>query len=139
MGLPDFVQDHLIAEAHGDGLAQALDLPHFVPPPVPSASSQPRPHHGGINPEDLGAHALNPSPAQNHTSALPDFLSDGPMYASNLDMPSGSSANGNSRGPGGETRSEAHLRASSFDSDSLASQNERLRREVIEKSRMYDS
>jgi hypothetical protein len=65
------------------------------------------------------------------------------MYydASNMDVPDGgglAEANSNRirpAGPGGESRSEAHLRSSSFDTDSLTQQVERLRRELIEKTR----
>ena len=155
MGLPDFVQDHLIAEAHGESnqsnpphSQQPLDLAvlHEVLPNFTSSQNS-RTHHYGIHLEDLGAHAVSPS-SQNQTSSLPDFLSDGPMYydASNIDSisnenrgsASGISNHCSPRGASAETRSEAHLRASSFDSDSLTTQVERLRRELIEKSRRYN-
>ncbi|CAL8097103.1 unnamed protein product [Orchesella dallaii] len=167
MALPDFVQDHLVVESlaiaeHQNEVgaphsgASAVDLNvlnEILPDFTTSQSSHSLPSQSGHsrrrNLQEESATASEVSHGTGGTSALPDFLSDGPMQCTDtngventMSMPGPSSSRSASRILNSNSLTERNRivddssRSTSFDSsETLRSEVERLRRELTERNR----
>ncbi|XP_021959994.1 uncharacterized protein LOC110855893 isoform X2 [Folsomia candida] len=160
MALPDFVQDHLVLESLAAAAEPSQDMspsrPHADHPLDLHVLNDILPDFGGSssqrNPRGRNSH--NSSRRSGHDplannldisigSALPDFLSDGPMQLNHdpntVNSPSPSSGNRGSRNRQAVENSLPDVepvRGPSFDSkESLRLQIDRLRSEVTEKNR----
>ncbi|ODN05564.1 Angiomotin-like protein 2 [Orchesella cincta] len=171
MALPDFVQDHLVVESlaiaehqndgggsqHAGASAVDLNVLNEILPDFDFTASQPShalPSQSGHTrrrnmQEEQSAAASEVSHGAGGTSALPDFLSDGPMQCTDtnavdnsMSMSGPSSSRSASRILNSNSLTERNRivdessRSTSFDSsDTMRSEVERLRRELAERNR----
>jgi len=150
IALPDFVQDHLVLEAessqgHNSDAPLDLSVLHQVLPEFTSSqrNSIGRRMEDESRNADGGAYAHSSnSTSQSQSTTLPDFLSDGPMYCTSNNETTNSNSNHSSfaispciKSGSPENRSEMNQRSQSVDTDSQTQQVERLRRELMEKTR----